>query len=190
MAVVAMVLAGRWTGSRCSPLSLLFFPFAFVLGHGKKRGRFRKIFTTSLFGNPAVVSADAELNRFIRQNEVKLFEHGWPQHVVKMIRETATPVAQGDAHKFQRSISSTSFAAEGLDHGFCQMLNILPPFSSSSWEHNSVIHAKDESMKDASGKAKPKHFMPFGGGMRQCPGEELAKLEIIVFTHHLILNYN
>nr|XP_029118992.1 cytochrome P450 90B2 [Elaeis guineensis] len=44
--------------------------------------------------------------------------------------------------------------------------------------------------KDASGKAKPKHFMPFGGGIRQCPGAELAKLEIIVFTHHLILNYN
>lgn len=33
------------------------------------------------------------------------------------------------------------------------------------------------------------NFMPFGGGPRLCTGSELAKLEMAVFIHHLVLNY-
>ncbi|KAK4270518.1 hypothetical protein QN277_023547 [Acacia crassicarpa] len=36
---------------------------------------------------------------------------------------------------------------------------------------------------------KATEFMPFGAGSRLCPGNELAKLEIIVFLHHFLLNY-
>lgn len=31
--------------------------------------------------------------------------------------------------------------------------------------------------------------MPFGGGARLCAGYELAKVEMAVFIHHLILNF-
>lgn len=34
------------------------------------------------------------------------------------------------------------------------------------------------------------NFLPFGGGPRLCAGSELAKLEMAVFIHHLILNYH
>lgn len=33
------------------------------------------------------------------------------------------------------------------------------------------------------------NFMPYGGGPRLCAGSELAKLEMAVFLHHLVLNY-
>ncbi|KAJ4710289.1 Cytochrome P450 family ent-kaurenoic acid oxidase [Melia azedarach] len=32
-------------------------------------------------------------------------------------------------------------------------------------------------------------FLPFGGGSRLCPGNDLAKLEIAIFLHHFLLNY-
>ncbi|CBI16745.3 unnamed protein product, partial [Vitis vinifera] len=37
--------------------------------------------------------------------------------------------------------------------------------------------------------AKPGTFLPFGLGSRLCPGNDLAKLEISVFLHHFLLNY-
>lgn len=33
------------------------------------------------------------------------------------------------------------------------------------------------------------NFMPYGGGPRLCAGSELAKLEMAVFLHHLVLSY-
>nr|UHB15533.1 cytochrome P450 [Paris polyphylla] len=42
---------------------------------------------------------------------------------------------------------------------------------------------------DESGADKPKATF-FGGGPRQCPGSEFARLEMTVFLHHLIAKYN
>ncbi|KAG6516368.1 ent-kaurenoic acid oxidase 1-like [Zingiber officinale] len=32
-------------------------------------------------------------------------------------------------------------------------------------------------------------FLPFGGGSRLCPGRDLARIEILVFLHHFLLDY-
>ncbi|KAL3833003.1 hypothetical protein ACJIZ3_007739 [Penstemon smallii] len=36
---------------------------------------------------------------------------------------------------------------------------------------------------------KAGNFLPFGGGGRLCPGNDLAKLETSIFLHHFLLNY-
>ncbi|GAB4824434.1 hypothetical protein Ancab_007319 [Ancistrocladus abbreviatus] len=36
---------------------------------------------------------------------------------------------------------------------------------------------------------RPNTFMPFGNGTHSCPGSELAKLEMLVFLHHLTTTY-
>lgn len=41
-----------------------------------------------------------------------------------------------------------------------------------------------------SKSAANNNFLPFGGGSRLCAGSELAKLEMAVFIHYLILNYH
>lgn len=46
----------------------------------------------------------------------------------------------------------------------------------------------DPSRFDGKGPA-PYTFVPFGGGPRMCPGREYARLEILVFMHHLVIKY-
>ncbi|KAF8405024.1 hypothetical protein HHK36_009920 [Tetracentron sinense] len=36
---------------------------------------------------------------------------------------------------------------------------------------------------------KPNTFMPFGNGVHSCPGNELAKLEMLIFIHHLVTKF-
>ncbi|KAB1227111.1 Beta-amyrin 11-oxidase [Morella rubra] len=48
-------------------------------------------------------------------------------------------------------------------------------FNPSRWENN---------------KPRAGGFLPFGLGSRYCPGSDLAKLEITIFLHHYLLNYN
>ncbi|KAA3488809.1 abscisic acid 8'-hydroxylase 4-like [Gossypium australe] len=37
---------------------------------------------------------------------------------------------------------------------------------------------------------KPNTFMPFGSGVHACPGNELAKLEMLIVTHHLVSKFS
>lgn len=36
---------------------------------------------------------------------------------------------------------------------------------------------------------RPNTFLPFGNGAHACPGNELAKLEMLVLIHHLVTGY-
>ncbi|XP_020599668.1 abscisic acid 8'-hydroxylase 3-like [Phalaenopsis equestris] len=36
---------------------------------------------------------------------------------------------------------------------------------------------------------KPNTFLPFGTGVHSCPGNELAKLQMLIFIHHLVTKY-
>ncbi|CAM6009837.1 unnamed protein product [Sphagnum balticum] len=38
-------------------------------------------------------------------------------------------------------------------------------------------------------RPQPFIYLPFGGGPRMCPGNEYARTEMVVFLHHLVLNY-
>ncbi|KAH9302535.1 hypothetical protein KI387_014118 [Taxus chinensis] len=47
----------------------------------------------------------------------------------------------------------------------------------------------DPSRFERSGGIIPYSFLPFGGGPRMCPGNDYAKLEIVITMHHLVKRY-
>lgn len=47
----------------------------------------------------------------------------------------------------------------------------------------------DASRFDAQSPAAPYSWIPFGGGPRMCPGNELARLEILTATHLIVTQF-
>ncbi|KAK4414914.1 Beta-amyrin 28-monooxygenase [Sesamum alatum] len=79
----------------------------------------------------------------------------------------------------------------------CEVLRLAPPLQGAFREAladfmNPEFFQEpekfDPSRFEGSGPA-PYSFVPFGGGPRMCPGKEYARLEILVFMHHLVKRF-
>ncbi|TXG50132.1 hypothetical protein EZV62_026007 [Acer yangbiense] len=79
--------------------------------------KFGPIFTTHVFGEPTVFSADPETNRFIVQNEGKLFECSYPGSISNLLGKHSLLLMKGSLHKRMHSLTM-SFANSSIirDH--------------------------------------------------------------------------
>ncbi|XP_038992056.1 cytochrome P450 90A1-like isoform X2 [Hibiscus syriacus] len=79
--------------------------------------RYGSIFTTHVFGEPTVFSADPETNRFILQNEGKLFDCSYPGSISNLLGKHSLLLMKGSLHKRMHSLTM-SFANSSIirDH--------------------------------------------------------------------------
>lgn len=79
--------------------------------------RYGNIFTTHIFGEPTVFSADPETNRFILQNEGRLFESSYPGSIQNLLGRYSLLLMRGTLHKRMHSLTM-SFANSSIlkDH--------------------------------------------------------------------------
>ncbi|KAM7270051.1 hypothetical protein ACFE04_029265 [Oxalis oulophora] len=71
--------------------------------------RFGTLFTTHVFGEPTVFSVDPETNRFILQNEGKLFDCDYPGSIANLLGKHSLLLMKGSLHKRMHSLTM-SFA--------------------------------------------------------------------------------
>ncbi|KAE9598737.1 hypothetical protein Lal_00022392 [Lupinus albus] len=75
----------------------------------KRVNRFGPIFTTHVFGEPTVFSADPDTNRFILMNEGKLFDSSYPGSISNLLGKHSLLIMKGALHKRMHSLTM-SFA--------------------------------------------------------------------------------
>lgn len=109
--------------------------------------RYGTIYKSKLFGEPAIVSADAELNRFILQNDGKLFECSYPKSMSGILGEWSMLVVLGDIHRNMRNIAVNFMSYARLKSHFLQDMEKQTLFVLSSWKHNSTFSAQGEAKK-------------------------------------------
>ncbi|KAF0915320.1 hypothetical protein E2562_035552 [Oryza meyeriana var. granulata] len=105
--------------------------------------RYGKIYRSSLFGERTVVSADAGLNRYILQNEGRLFECSYPRSIGGILGKWSMLVLVGDPHREMRAISLNFLSSVRLravllpevERHTLLVLRAWPPSSTFSAQH-------------------------------------------------------
>ncbi|KAA8538741.1 hypothetical protein F0562_028364 [Nyssa sinensis] len=102
----------------------------------------------------------------------------------RVIQETLR-VASILSFTFREAVEDVEFEGYFIPKGW----KVLPLFRNI---HHSPDNFPEPEKFDPSRfevAPKPNTFMPFGNGTHSCPGNELAKLEILVLVHHLTTKY-
>ncbi|CBI29200.3 hypothetical protein AAG906_005620 [Vitis piasezkii] len=102
----------------------------------------------------------------------------------RVIQETLR-IASILSFTFREAVEDVEFEGYLIPKGW----KVLPLFRNI--HHSPDIYPEPEKFDPSRFEVapKPNTFMPFGNGVHSCPGNELAKLEILVLLHHLTTKY-
>ncbi|XP_074571287.1 steroid (22S)-hydroxylase-like isoform X2 [Curcuma longa] len=113
----------------------------------KHLSRYGKIYRSNLFGEPTIVSADAGLNRFILQNEGKLFECSYPSSIGGILGKWSMLVLVGDMHREMRIISLNFMSSVRLRSHLLPEVERHSLLVLRSWIHGSPFSALEEAKR-------------------------------------------
>ncbi|KAJ7970121.1 Cytochrome P450 family protein [Quillaja saponaria] len=121
-------------------------PSQFVEEMGKRYGR---IFSCSLFGKWAVVSADPNFNRFVMQNEGKLFQSSYPKSFRDLVGKNGVITVQGEQQRKLHGIASNMMSLEKLKFLFLNDIQMVMLQTLSNFGDNQVISLQNVCRKVA-----------------------------------------
>uniref|UniRef100_A0ACD5TWJ8 Uncharacterized protein n=1 Tax=Avena sativa TaxID=4498 RepID=A0ACD5TWJ8_AVESA len=149
--------------------------------------RYGKIYRSSLFGDRTVVSADAGLNRYILQNEGRLFECSYPRSIGGILGKWSMLVLTGDPHREMRAISLNFLSSVRLRavllpeverHTLLVLRDWLIPSSSAS-----VVFSAQHEAKKFTFNLMAKNIMSMDPGEEET---ERLRLEYITFMKGVV----
>ncbi|XP_060674509.1 abietadienol/abietadienal oxidase isoform X1 [Ziziphus jujuba] len=113
------------------------------------KSRFGKIFSCSLFGKWAVVSADPNFNKFVMQNEGKFFQSSYPKSFRDLVGKNGVITVQGEQQRKLHAIASNMMRLDKLRFHFLEDIQRVMLQTLSSFQSNQVIHLQDVCRKVA-----------------------------------------
>lgn len=108
--------------------------------------KYGSVFTTHVFGERTVFSADVEINKFILQNEGRLFESSYPGSIANLVGKHSLLLMRGSLHRRMHSLTM-SFANSTIikDHLLAD-IDRLVRLNLDSWTGR-IILLMDEAKK-------------------------------------------
>jgi hypothetical protein len=112
--------------------------------------RYGKIFSCSLFGKWAVVSSDPSFNRFVMQNEGKLFMSSYPKSFRDLVGKNGVITVQGEQQRKLHGIASNMMRLDKLKFHFMNDIQNVMIQTLSNFKNNQVILLQDVCRKVTS----------------------------------------
>ncbi|XXG44740.1 hypothetical protein AAC387_Pa02g0011 [Persea americana] len=107
--------------------------------------KYGSLFTTHVFGEPTVFSTDPQTNRFVLQNEGKLFESSYPSSISNLLGRKSLLLMKGSFHKRMHSLIM-SFANSSIirDHLLVDIDRLIR-FNLHTWD--GMVLLQDQTKK-------------------------------------------
>uniref|UniRef100_A0A0E0DHE0 Cytochrome P450 n=1 Tax=Oryza meridionalis TaxID=40149 RepID=A0A0E0DHE0_9ORYZ len=105
--------------------------------------RYGPLFKTSLVGRPVIISLDPEVNRFIFQQEGKLFQSWYPETAINIFGKKSLTTYNGTIHKFIRGVAAKLFGLENLKESLLPELENSMRESFASWTGKPSVEVQD-----------------------------------------------
>ncbi|KVI02866.1 cytochrome P450 [Cynara cardunculus var. scolymus] len=144
--------------------------------------KFGKIYKSNLFGEPTIVSVDPGLNRYILQNEGKLFECSYPRSIGGILGKWSMLVQVGDMHRDMRLISLNFLTNARLKTQLFREVEKNTLWVLDSWQESSSFCAQEEAKKFTF-NLMAKHIMSLDPGK---PETEQLKKEYVTFMKGVV----
>ncbi|OAY83991.1 Cytochrome P450 90B1 [Ananas comosus] len=121
------------------------------IGHFMEQNlsRYGKVFSMNFSGEMVVVSADGELNRYVLQNEMRLFRNSLPAHFPKLVGNSSLVLLMGDAYRHKKAILLAFFNKFRLQAGFLHDIERLAGGLLASWSEGGVTYMTENANKFA-----------------------------------------
>ncbi|CAN4082359.1 unnamed protein product [Withania somnifera] len=104
------------------------------------RSRYGKVFKSFIFGSPTIISCDLELNRFVLQNEGKLFQSSYPKPIRDILgKHSLMLVTDRELHKKLRSIEIGLINKFKCTPNFLGNIDKLCVSLMESWRGNQLV---------------------------------------------------
>lgn len=144
--------------------------------------RYGNIYKSNLFGEKTIVSSDAGLNKFILQNEGRLFECSYPRSIGGILGKWSMLVLVGDMHRDMRIISLNFLSNARLRTHLLREVEKHTLLVLSTWKENCVFSAQDEAKKFTF-NLMAKNIMSMDPGH---PETEQLKKEYVTFMQGVV----
>ncbi|KAL6652201.1 hypothetical protein ACP70R_011126 [Stipagrostis hirtigluma subsp. patula] len=131
--------------------------------------RYGSVFKTNLVGQPLVVSADPEVNRFIFQQEGKLFRSWYPETANIIIGKKSIDEFNGAVQKFVRTFASRLFGLEYLKQELLPELENAMNDSLAEWASRPNIEVHDGATDPTKSRELRKNYNTFLQGLISFP---------------------
>lgn len=109
--------------------------------------RFGRVFKSHLFGEPAIVSCDPDLNAYVLQNEDRLFQCSYPTPIHGILGKMSMLVVVGDAHKRLRTLALSLVNAAKTNPAFLTDIETNALFITAKWKQTQTVIFCEEARK-------------------------------------------
>lgn len=131
------------------------FPEPFVDERLRRLRGGQRVFTTHLFGEPTVFSADPEVNRLVLQGEGRLFESSYPSSITTLLGRRSLLLMRGAFHRRMHVLLSSTIASPAIirDH-LLPDIDRLVRRTLDAWEDGDPLAGKRVLLQDQAKKVK------------------------------------